>query len=117
MTAVTVFSVGALVLLALLITATGPNPYGPTDLSLTAAVDSVVGTSGSIPVQLVKHGYGGGAYFGGGGIYFGQGAYGGGWDWYNGSYSNYPYGGQGYYEQGNKTCVWNGYQYTCYKTR
>ena len=86
------------------------------------AVDSVVGTESTVPVQLIRRG-GGHAFRSGGfrgsgfarihrfrpflyGGFYGAGLYGG---YYAGC-------GEGCYQEGDKTCVWNGYNYRCYVT-
>jgi hypothetical protein len=74
---------------------------------------SAIGVSSSVPFSLVKGG------FGHGGFHFGLGF--GGWPYYGGGY---PYGYGGYYydypnggtrTEPGKTCVWSGYEWTCYK--
>ncbi len=103
----------------------GPTYAQQTTVAVTSAgpaVDSVVGAESTVPVQLVKRGGGGHAFRSGmrssgfarshrfrpflfSGIY-GASLYGG---YYAGC-------GEGCYQEGNKTCVWNGYNYRCYVT-
>lgn len=81
-------------------------------------VDSVISPGSSIPVQLVRRGGGMGHSFRGGHVgrfhglhrgvfYVGRGYY---------PYADYYGCGEGCYQEGNKTCVWNGYNYRCYFT-
>ncbi len=73
-------------------------------------------------IMLVKRG--GAAFYGGIGPYgfgYGRGGFYGGFypggSLYLGPYSDYGFNdGEGYYTEGNKTCVWNGYEYSCYLT-
>jgi hypothetical protein len=113
--ALTAFAVAALVVLVM---RCEPNPGGRANVSVTGAVDTVVGTSAPLPVQLVRRSHGGGGHHHGGhhhrgghhrGPYFFGGIYG---PYYGGSYND----GEGYYQEGDETCVWNGYEYRCYKT-
>jgi hypothetical protein len=115
--ALTAIAVAALVVLMMQF---GPTPQGHANASVTGAVDSVVGTSGPTPVQLIGRGHGHGGYRGhhSGGVHnfhrgghHHRGSY-----FYGGSYGGPYYGGQGIYEDGDEICVWNGYQYRCYKT-
>lgn len=79
------------------------------DLYLAVAPDNSL--PGSTLVQKVDVKFR--AYVGPG---WGYGPYG--YGPYSGYYGPY-YGGDGYgyYTEGDKTCVWNGYEYTCYNTR
>jgi hypothetical protein len=92
----------------------------PTVTNSGTAVDSVVSAGSSIPVQLVRRGGGMGRSFHGGRAHgfrhFGRiGSFLGAYYPYFGD--NYYVGcGEGCYEEGNKTCVWNGYKYRCYIT-
>jgi hypothetical protein len=85
------------------------------------AVDSVVGMESTVPVQLVRRGghiLRASSFRGSGFVrrnrfrpflfsgFYGAGLYGG---YYAGC-------GEGCYQEGNKTCVWNGYNYRCYVT-
>ncbi|MGB6063369.1 MAG: hypothetical protein WBG50_01085 [Desulfomonilaceae bacterium] len=93
-----------------------------------AAVDSVVGTGGHVPAQLVRGRGGGGRAFRGGRGFHGGGRgfrfahrgpfFSGGvvpYSYYGDDY--YGYGcGEGCYQEGDRTCVWNGYKYRCYIT-
>ena len=75
---------------------------GPISLLSTFAVSGV----SVVPV----HGHGG---WGGHGGWYGRGFYGG---WGPGYNVNPPVD-NGTYQNGNKTCVWNGYKYQCYVDR
>jgi hypothetical protein len=118
-----VFFLGALVVI---MAHAGPTYGQQTTVAITSAgtaVDSVVGAESTVPVQLIKRGGGGHAFrasgmrssgfarshrfrpFLFGGIY-GASLYGG---YYAGC-------GEGCYQEGNKTCVWSGYNYRCYVT-
>jgi hypothetical protein len=103
----------------------GPTYAQQTTVAVTSsgpAVDSVVGAQSTVPVQLIKRG-GGHAFRAGGfrGHGFGRShrfrpfLYGGtyGASLYGGYYAGC---GEGCYQEGNKTCVWNGYNYRCYVT-
>ncbi len=85
-----------------------------------SAVDSVVSAGSSIPLQLVRRGGGMGHSFRGGHArgfrHFSRGAFFIGGGYY--PYSDFYYSGcgEGCYQEGNKTCVWNGYNYRCYTT-
>ena len=114
-TLLAVIFLGALVVI---MTHAGPTYAQQTTLAVAnpaAAVDSVIGSPSSVPVQLVRGGgHGGhGRVFHGG---FRRGFVGG------GIYLPYAYGGdyggcgEGCYQEGDKTCVWNGYNYRCYTT-
>ncbi len=101
--------------LVLVMVHAGPTYAQHTSIAVAnagAAVDSVVGTGGHVPAQLVRGGHGRGFrfghrrpfFFGGIGVvpysYYGD---------------DYFYGcGEGCYQEGAKTCVWNGYKYRCY---
>jgi len=105
---------------------TGPTYAQQTTVTVTSArpaVDSVVGAESTVPIQLIRRGGGGQAFRAGGfrghgfarshrfrpflfgGIY-GASLYGGYWAGC----------GEGCYQEGNKTCVWNGFEYRCYVT-
>ncbi|MEW6530422.1 MAG: hypothetical protein AB1473_06270 [Thermodesulfobacteriota bacterium] len=72
---------------------------------------SLLSTSVEPEVMLVhKKGYRGYRSFYGPGLLFYGGLYGSGYPWYG---SNY-YQGPGTYQEGNKVCVWSGYDYSCY---
>ena len=103
----------------------GPTYAQQTTAAVTSAgpaVDSVVGAESPVPVQLIKRG-GGHAFRAGGfrshgfarGHRFRPFLYGG---FYGASlYGGYWAGcGEGCYQEGNKTCVWSGYDYRCYVT-
>jgi hypothetical protein len=103
----------------------GPTYAQQTTVAVTSAgpaVDSVVGAESSVPVQLVKRSGGGQAFRSGmrstgfarhhrfrpflfGGI-SGASLYGGYWAGC----------GEGCYQDGAKTCIWNGFEYRCYVT-
>ena len=90
----------------------------PTVTNTGSATDSVVGTDYTIPVQLVRRG-GSGHAFRAGRVgrfhHFRRGAlFVGGYYSYGGS--DYVGCGEGCYQEGNKTCIWNGYNYRCYVT-
>jgi hypothetical protein len=103
----------------------GPTYGQQTSMAITSAgpaVDSVVGAESTVPVQLIKRGGGHGIRAGGfrghgfaRGLRFRpflfSGIYGG--SLYGGYYAGC---GEGCYQEGNKTCVWNGYNYRCYVT-
>jgi hypothetical protein len=100
----------------------GPTYAQQTNSALTnsgTAVDSVISTGSAAPVQLVRRGGGMGHSFHGGRArgfrHFGLGGFflGGYYPYYSGYYAGC---GEGCYEEGNKTCVWNGYNYRCYTT-
>ncbi|MGO9566859.1 MAG: hypothetical protein ACLP5H_04890 [Desulfomonilaceae bacterium] len=114
--ALAVFSLGALVVV---MAHAGPTYAQQTTVAVTSAgptVDTVVGAESAVPVQLIRRGGGGHAFRGAGfarhrgfrpflygGIYGGYGGY-------------YAGCGEGCYQDGPKTCVWNGYNYRCYLT-
>jgi hypothetical protein len=93
----------------------GPVYAAQTTATLTnagAAVDQVVNTNGTLPVQLVRGGHGRGHGFRGAHFRHYPRFYGGFYGPYYSTYSGY---GSGYYDTGDKVCVWNGYNYRCYK--
>jgi hypothetical protein len=81
--------------------------------ALVAAVPALLaaGNEASVPVIQV-HKYKGGGHFRSG---FGWG-WSGGWPGSYGGYGRWPYGyyGGSYLDTPTRTCVWNGYEYTCY---
>ncbi len=121
MAALAVVFLGALVVL---MAHAGPTYAQQSTMAVTNAgpgVDSVVGVDSPVPVQLVRRGGAGHAFrassvrgsglarhhrfrpFLFGGIYSAS------------SYGDYYAGcGEGCYQEGNKTCIWNGYNYRCY---
>jgi hypothetical protein len=104
----------------------GPTYAQQTTVAVTSAgpaVDSVVGAESTVPVQLIKRG-GGLRTFRASGMrssnfvrhhrlrpFLFSGIYGA--SLYGGYYAGC---GEGCYQEGNKTCVWNGYNYRCYVT-
>lgn len=97
----------------------GPTYAQQTNVAVTSAgpaVDSVVGAESTVPVQLIRRG---GHIFRGSGFvrrhrlrpFLFSGIYGA--SLYGGYYAGC---GEGCYQEGNKTCVWNGYNYRCYVT-
>jgi hypothetical protein len=76
------------------------------------------GNAFELGVTPVRFGWGGGVYIGGG-----PGFYGGGGNYFDQYYYGYPSGppvsggGTGYFQRGNETCTWTGYEYKCYTTR
>jgi hypothetical protein len=103
----------------------GPTYAQQTTVAVTSAgpaVDSVVGAESTVPIQLIRRG--------GGGLAFRSGMRSSGFARHHrfrpflssGIYSASLYGGyyagcgEGCYQEGNKTCVWNGYNYRCYVT-
>jgi len=81
----------------------GPGPAQTTPEIMQVKSDvSIYGGVGPYGFGYGRRGFYGGVYPGG--TYFGP-------------YGGYGYGdGEGYYTEGRKTCVWNGYEYSCYKT-
>ena len=109
--ALTVFFLGALVVV---MSHAGPTYAQQSTMALTSAgpaVDSVVAAESPVPAQLIRRGGGGHAFRGGG---FGRFHRGFRPFFYSGIYGGYGYGdyyagcGEGCYQEGNKTCVWNG---------
>jgi hypothetical protein len=103
----------------------GPTYAQQTNVAVTSAgpaVDSVVGAESTVPAQLVKKG---GGHIIRGSSLRGHGfarshrfrpfLFGGisGASLYGGYYAGC---GEGCYQEGNKTCMWNGYNYRCYVT-
>ncbi len=103
----------------------GPTYAQQTTVAVTSAgpaVDSVVGAESTVPIQLIRRG--------GGGLAFRSGMRSSGFArhhrfrpfLFSGIYGASLYGGyyagcgEGCYQEGNKTCVWNGYNYRCYVT-
>jgi hypothetical protein len=120
--ALAVVFLGALVLV---MEHAGPTYAHQTTVVLTSAgpaVDSVVGAESTVPVQVIRRSGGGQAFRSGmrssgfaghnrfrpfrfSGIYGASG--------YGGDYAGC---GEGCYQDGDKTCVWNGFNYRCYVT-
>jgi hypothetical protein len=115
MRTMTIFAVGLTAALMLVVVMSLPASAQPTYGSGFTLLSSISGLSGanSPTIILVK---GGGGHHGSG-FRGGLGFYGG----FSGPYGygygpNYGADGYGYYEEGNNTCVWNGYNYRCYNT-
>lgn len=85
------------------------NPQG---LVGAEGVLQAAGNGSQVPVILAKKGGHGHGQFKSG---F-RGWYGWGPGWYGGYGYSYPYGyyGGSYLDTPTRTCVWNGYEYTCY---
>ena len=121
MTALAVVFLGAMVVV---MAHAGPTYAQQTTMAVTnagSAADSVIVAESPVSVQLVRRGGGGHAFRSGG--FRGSGfarhhrfrpfLFGGTYGGYG--YSDYYAGcGEGCYQEGNKTCVWNGYKYRCY---
>ncbi|MCL5125583.1 MAG: hypothetical protein M1511_14015 [Deltaproteobacteria bacterium] len=76
-----------------------------------AGPDSLVSTFGPLGVSVLPVFHGGGHGFHGGYYGHGPGFYGG---WGFPGYYTAPYD-SGTYQNGNQTCVWNGYNWRCYE--
>jgi len=117
-TALAVVFFGALVVV---MAHAGPTYAEQTTVAVTSAgpaVDSVVGVESIVPVQVIRRG--GGRIFHAHGFgrfhnrfrpFLFNGIYGA--SGYGGYYAGC---GEGCYQEGSKTCVWNGYNYRCYLT-
>jgi hypothetical protein len=109
MKTMTLFSIAITAALMFAVVLSVPASAQPNDSGAFALLPS---TSGLPTVVEAKAKIYGGVYGGwhGGGPWF----YGGGWGpyWGYGGYGD----GYGYYREGTSTCVWNGYNYRCYKT-
>ena len=96
------------VALAVLVPGNGlTQPVFNTPAAVPALLASA--SAGSVPAIQVKGGHGHGRFRGGIGLGF--------WPGWYGSYGyNWPYGyyGGSYLDTPSRTCVWNGYEYTCY---
>lgn len=110
MNTTTLFSIGIATALMLAVVISLPASAQPTYGSGFSLLPSA---SDPPTVLQVKKGFHGGFY---GGWYGGKGP----WNYGGGFGPSWGYGdsgdGYGYYQEGARTCVWNGYNYRCYKT-
>jgi len=115
MKTMTAFAVGLATALMLVVVMSVPASAQPMYGNGVTLLPLTSGFSGanSATVLPVKGGHHGGGFRGGLGFYgggYGYGPYGSGYGPY--------YGGDGYgfYQEGNSTCVWNGYNYRCFNS-
>jgi hypothetical protein len=86
------------------------QPVYSNDFTLLSTSPGLTGSDGPTILPVWVGHYHGGFHWG-----LGLGEYYAPYD-YNGYSPNYYGGGSGYYQEGNRTCVWNGYNYRCFKT-
>jgi hypothetical protein len=114
MKTMTAFAVGlatALMLVVVMSVPASAQPMYGNGVTLLSATSGLSGPN-SVTILPVKGGHHGGGFRGGLGFYGGGYGYGPYRYGYGSSYGD----SYGTYQEGNNTCVWNGYNYRCYNT-